>query len=248
MAISSCPGFRTFSVLNQGFTYSISPLGDCALLIQFQNILDESVNKKVLLFLQQLKKSGASWIKDIVPAYTSLAVHYNPLAIVKEEGHQTIFETVVSQIKKIIDERDDQPEETQRVIRVPVCYEKRYAPDLEQLATEKELTVQQVIELHTAKSYRVYMIGFLPGFAYMGEVDERIAFPRKQQPANVAAGSVGIAGKQTGIYPLSSPGGWQIIGRTPLLLFDKAKQDPVLFNPGDEVIFYPISAHEFKSY
>ena len=205
--------------MNPPLTYSIDPLGDSALLIQFEDILDESINKKVLQVFYRLKNSGTIWIRDVIPAYSSLAVHYNPFIITKEKIHQTIFETAVAQIQKIINEEAGQKEIISSVIHVPVCYEQQYAPDLEQLAKQKELTVQQVIELHTSKSYRVYMIGFLPGFAYMGEVEERIATPRKQQPANVVAGSVGIAGKQTGIYPLASPGGWQIIGRTPLAPF-----------------------------
>ena len=107
----------------------------------------------------------------------------------------------------------------------------------------------EIVRLHTERIYKVYMIGFLPGFAYMGEVDERIAMPRKQQPrTNVEAGSVGIAGIQTGIYPLTSPGGWQIIGKTPMKLFDKEKEDAVLLQPGDEINFYSITENEFANY
>jgi inhibitor of KinA len=137
----------------------------------------------------------------------------------------------------------------QRILEIPVCYAKPFAPDLETLALQNQLTTEEVIQLHTAKVYRVYMIGFLPGFAYMGKVDHRIAAPRKSQPrTNIPAGSVGIAGEQTGIYPLVSPGGWNIIGQTPLKLFDAARPDPVLFQPGDRVHFYSISQNEFENY
>ena len=136
----------------------------------------------------------------------------------------------------------------QRKISIPVCYSRAFAPDIEFIASEKNISIEKIIQLHTSKSYTVYMIGFLPGFSYMGEVAEAIAIPRKIQPVSVAAGSVGIAGKQTGIYPLESPGGWQIIGRTPLKIFDKGKSDPVLLQPGDEIQFYSISEDEFKNY
>jgi inhibitor of KinA len=110
------------------------------------------------------------------------------------------------------------------------------------------LTTEDVIRIHTSSPYTVYMNGFVPGFAYMGEVEESIAMDRKSSPVAVAAGSVGIAGKQTGVYPLPSPGGWQVIGRTPLQLFDPQAQDPVLLQPGDRVQFYPITYHEFENY
>jgi inhibitor of KinA len=130
-----------------------------------------------------------------------------------------------------------------------VCYAERFALDLEELVQQKHLSKQEIIQLHTSITYRVYMIGFLPGFAYMGEVDEKIAMPRRQQPRTaVPEGSVGIAGAQTGIYPFTSPGGWNIIGRTPLKLFDKDKEEPTFFKPGDEVTFYSITEDEFAHY
>jgi inhibitor of KinA len=130
-----------------------------------------------------------------------------------------------------------------------VCYGEKYAWDINEIAKEKSIPVDEIIRLHTAKKYRVYMIGFLPGFAYMGEVDEKIAIPRKAQPrTSVEGGSVGIAGMQTGIYPIDSPGGWQIIGKTPLKLFDKERDDPVLLKPGDEIEFYSITENEFSIY
>eukprot|EP01136_Pigoraptor_vietnamica_P038048 Opistho-1_new@106825 len=131
-------------------------------------------------------------------------------------------------------------------ITIPVCYDLSLAPDLVELATLHQLSVEEVIQLHTAQTYRVYMIGFLPGFAYMGSVDERIRTARKANPrTKVPAGSVGIAGEQTGIYPLDSPGGWQLIGQTPLPLFDATRTDPCLLQPGDEVQFCSISLTAF---
>ena len=124
--------------------------------------------------------------------------------------------------------------------------EGEYAPDLEWVATQKGLSPEEVIGLHVAELYRVYMIGFLPGFPYLGTVDERLRLPRKAQPVNVVAGGVGIAGMQTGIYPLNSPGGWQIIGRTPLILFDLAMDPPIRLQAGDQVQFYAVSSADFR--
>jgi inhibitor of KinA len=132
------------------------------------------------------------------------------------------------------------------LISIPVCYEKEFAHDLEWIAIQNNISLEEIISLHTAASYHVYMLGFLPGFAYMGLVNDKISVPRKQKPVTVEAGSVGIAGKQTGIYPLSSPGGWQIVGRTPMKLFDKEKESPTLIKSGDSVQFYSITKDEFE--
>jgi inhibitor of KinA len=133
-----------------------------------------------------------------------------------------------------------------RPLRIPVCYEGDYAPDLSVAATRLGMTEQEVVDLHSAGVYRVFMIGFLPGFAYMGKLDERLQLPRKLQPVNVTAGGVGIAGVQTGIYPLNSPGGWHIIGRTPVALFDANADPPVNLRSGDHVQFYPVSSAGFR--
>ncbi len=130
--------------------------------------------------------------------------------------------------------------------RIPVCYEGEYAPDMQWVARHKGLSTEAIINIHCAKTYRVYMVGFLPGFSYMGTVDPQLELPRKQLPVNVVAGGVGIAGLQTGIYPLTSPGGWQIIGRTPVKLFDPRLDPPVRLQSGDRVQFYPVSQVEFR--
>lgn len=130
-----------------------------------------------------------------------------------------------------------------RLIKIPVFY---YGPDLEYISKIKNIPVEEIIRIHANTEYRVFMIGFLPGFAYMGTVDERIAAPRKEKPAlHVKPGSVGIAGMQTGIYPIASPGGWQLIGTTPLKIFNKEKTNPCLFAAGDRVQFFPINKNEF---
>ena len=264
---------------------SILPLGDAALIISWGNIIDESINKKVLDLFHKLKSLSLNGVVDIVPAYCSLTIHYDVFVLQQtKEKNKSVFENTRDEIKKIIEEDDewmhsklslaggnisqDRPavggvspatnkEEdndgaslpTGRKIKVPVCYSEKYALDMNEIVQQKKISAEEIIYLHTSKKYRVYMIGFLPGFAYMGEIDEKIAVPRKSQPRLVVeAGCVGIAGKQTGVYPLDSPGGWQIIGKTPLKLFNKEKVDPVLFKPGDEVEFYSISEDEYSNY
>jgi inhibitor of KinA len=160
----------------------------------------------------------------------------------------TVFDWVAGHLRQAFERSVQTEQEVREVIRIPVCYEGDYAPDLAALAQQKQLTEQEVVNIHTATIYNVYMIGFLPGFSYMGEVNERIAVPRKQHPTQVMAGSVGIAGSQTGIYPLNSPGGWQIVGRTPLPLFDPFAPEPVKLQAGDKVQFYAITKQEFESY
>jgi len=151
-----------------------------------------------------------------------------------------------------IEKRLQQPVAAQQnngsLVKIPVCYDTFFAPDLESLAESKGMSSGELVQLHLSKPYRVYMLGFLPGFAYLGQVDDKLATPRKPQPVEVAAGSIGIAGYQTGIYPMVSPGGWHIIGRTPVHLFDTDKENPALLKPGDSVQFVSITLHEFENY
>ena len=229
--------------------YSIFPLGDSALTIEFGNSISRQLNARVLDLYHRIHSSDLPF-SDLAPAYGSLTVFYD-LALVhsKKPEDKTAFEVMAMLIEALAGESGSPPELTTRSIEVPVCYEEEFGPDAHRLATEKGITVEELIRLHSGTSYRVYMLGFLPGFAYMGDVDERIATPRHAQPrSHVHAGSVGIAGRQTGIYPLHSPGGWQIIGRTPIQLFNVTGTEPAFFRPGDEVKFYSITRHEFARY
>jgi inhibitor of KinA len=230
--------------------FSIFPLGDSALVIDFGNRIDHALNVKVRALYEQLFRSGHPAIIDLVPAYSSLAVYYNIAQVAKHsEEHATAFDAMSEWLEQQAMQISDDTIAEPRLLRIPVCYASAYAPDLAALAIAKNLAVEEVIHIHTEKVYEVYMIGFLPGFAYMADVDQRLVVPRHAQPrAHVAAGSIGIAGAQTGIYPIDSPGGWQIIGRTPVTIFDYNKADPVLFKPGDRVQFYPISENEFADY
>jgi inhibitor of KinA len=226
--------------------YTLAPLGDSALVIQFVNRIDDAVHARVMQLFQQLQPAP-SFIKDVVPAYASLTVHYD-MAAVSQNGKPAYAE-ITSFLQTILQSNPEAVAIAERIVRIPVCYAERFAPDLQELATQKNLSVELVIQLHTAVVYRVYMLGFLPGFPYMGKVDNRIATPRKSSPRqSIAAGSVGIAGEQTGIYPLTSPGGWNIIGRTPLPLFTKESETPVLLQPGDRVQFFAITEDAFENY
>jgi len=223
------------------------PLGDSALTIDFGNSIDDQTNQKVLQLYHQIKDAHIPYLTDLVPAYSSLTVYYDVISVYSTE--HSAFEAISELIENITEEKPKPVDGTKRLIDIPVCYEIKYALDIYEIARQKNLSVEEIIAIHTSKTYRVYMLGFIPGFSYMGLVDEQIEVPRKTEPRpNVEAGSVGIAGRQTGIYSLNSPGGWQIIGKTPLRLFNKDLAQPVLFEPGDEVKFYSITEDEFEDF
>jgi inhibitor of KinA len=226
--------------------YTIFPLGDAALTVEFGNEIDPESNVKVLQLFGQLQEARIPYITDLVPAYSALTVHFDVLAL-HRPGH-TAFETMAEIIENLTEEKPLLHKAPSKLIEVPVCYEEDHAPDIYDVARQRNLSPEEVIAIHTAVTYRVYMLGFLPGFAYMGMVDEQLSVPRKATPRKVAAGAVGITGRQTGIYPFASPGGWPVIGQTPLRLFGKDWIQPSLFGPGDSVRFFSISEHEFKDY
>jgi inhibitor of KinA len=251
----------------QGFPYRIFPLGDDAITIDFGNSIDEAINREVIARCNQLQEMLLPGLIEVVPAYSSLTVYYDLMKLKKKNSPgQTIYEWMHQQLEEKLQQPVQQNQITERLLMIPVCYDKELAMDIQQLAITKKISVEDLVQIHTGKQYKVYMLGFLPGFPYMGEVDEKISMPRKLQPVNVAAGSVGIAGKQTGIYPLASPGGWQIIGRTPLKIFEASpnlppvggeasgnsensktfNNGPTLLKAGDSVKFYSISKNEFE--
>jgi len=217
------------------------PFGDNALIIEFGDVISLEINQKVLALASLLEKTRYEGIEEIVPTYRSLMVRYNPL--------KTTYEKLVFQIRDL--ERStklDTIELKSREYTIPVVYGGEYGPDLEYVAKCHSLTPEQIVKLHSERKYRVYMIGFIAGFPYLGEVPDEIATPRLEKPRiKVPAGSVGMAENQTGIYPCEAPGGWRIIGRTPLKLFDPFQHPPTLLNAGDTVKFKPISEDEFKT-
>jgi len=216
------------------------PVGDRALLVKFGDVIDLEINRAVHALFNALEKAKINGLDECVPAYASLLVYYDPL--------KTSYDRLVFQLKDLepkLDEFNDK-EKTHEVL-VPTVYGGECGPDLSNVAGAHNLAEEDVIRIHSNQTYIVYMIGFIAGFPYLGRVPDSIATPRLERPrVRIPAGSVGIAGNQTGIYPCESPGGWQIIGRTPLTLFDPYALRPALFQPGDRVRFRPINADELE--
>jgi inhibitor of KinA len=229
------------------FAYELFALGDTAITIDWGNSIDKKLNEKIIARHNQFRQEPLTGMIEVVPAYSSLTIYYDLTIVTKKiQPGSTAFGYLCKEIEKKLSQPVQNFITEQRRLRIPVCYEGDFAPDIDQLAKQKNISRQEIVRLHTSTSYHVYMMGFLPGFAYMGEVSEAISAQRKAQPVNIVAGSVGIAGRQTGIYPFDSPGGWQIIGRTPLKLFDNNKEDCSLLKTGDEVVFFSISKEEFN--
>lgn len=208
----------------------LKPLGDSAILIQLGDEIDPILNQRVHALSALLQTSPA--VIETVPAYCTVLVHYDPLT------------TTYNQIKNFIEEKisllDDATHRPSRRLEIPVLYGNASGPDLEPAATTLALSPSELIRLHSEREYTVYMMGFTPGFPYLGILNEKLALPRLSTPrTRVPAGSVAIAGSQTGIYPVDSPGGWHILGHTPLKLFDPTSEIPFLFAPGDIVKFIP---------
>jgi inhibitor of KinA len=213
-------------------------LGEETWLVEFEPRLDPIVNNQVLAIAEALERARPEGVFDIVPACASLAVHADA-DIVDEAALTSLLETLLR----------DTPSTTSmsRTHDIPVCYEPSFGLDLDEVSRATKCRVDDVVARHSGAEYRVFMLGFLPGFAYLGIVDESIAVPRRATPRQmVPAGSVGIAGRQTGIYPIESPGGWQIVGRTPVRLFDPAGDSRPVLRPGDRVRFVPIDADRFS--
>ena len=220
----------------------IFALGSDAATIEFGAEISETLNQNVLKLAHYFEQNQFEGFIEIVPAYASLTIFYDILAVRKSFFEfETAFDAVKSLIKKALPNLSELTENEPRVVQIPISFDEEFALDLDFVARSNNLTPQQVINLFTAETYRVFMIGFLPGFAYMGEINERIAAPRKASPRlQVPKGSVGIAGRQTGIYSLTSPGGWQIVGKTTLELFTPDAETPSLLQAGDLVKFYGI--------
>ncbi|HEX8735201.1 MAG TPA: 5-oxoprolinase subunit PxpB [Pyrinomonadaceae bacterium] len=218
----------------------IFPLGENALTIDFGNEISLALNNQVLRLADFLARNNFEGFIELVPAYSSLTVFYDVFTVRKNfPDFATAFAAVKSFLENALENLSEIENPAPRVVKIPVSFAAESALDLEFVATENDLTREEVVRIFLAKTYRVFMLGFLPGFAYMGEVDERIATPRRAAPRlKVPRGSVGIAGRQTGIYPFESPGGWQIIGHTEFQLFTPHAENPTALQAGDLVEFY----------
>ncbi|MEP7075611.1 MAG: 5-oxoprolinase subunit PxpB [Acidobacteriota bacterium] len=218
---------------------NIFPLGTGALTVEFGREISVELNRKAISLAEYLDALAFDGYIESVPAYASTSIFFDVPTVRRTFGsHLTAFDAVVSVINRILPQLNEADDCDGRLIEIAVSFSTKDSPDLQRVADYASLTAADVVEIFTAVEYRVFMIGFLPGFAYMGKVDERIAAPRKVSPrTQVPAGSVGIAGRQTGIYPFESPGGWQIIGRTDVKLFDPCFTRPCFLRSGDMVRF-----------
>jgi inhibitor of KinA len=221
-------------------SYRIVPLGEAALTVRFGETLDEATHAQVRALDTALTARPFAGMREIVPAFAAVTVFYDPLLLGESEARQYI-EAAISDMKPV-------PPEAGRTVEVPVLYGGEHGPDLPAVAERNGLAPEEVIEIHSSGDYLIYMIGFAPGFPYLGGMSERIAAPRRDTPRlKVPAGSVGIAGAQTGIYSVDSPGGWQVIGRTPLRLFTPERDPPSLLRAGDRVRFQPVTPEEYAA-
>ena len=230
----------------------ITPLGDSALVV---HVCETSVDpddkslRAVLDALQRINDARIPGIVELAPGYTTIGVFFDPLRV-KETGVSAdkIFESIAEQIGEAVSRRTRKTTPpANRLIEIPVCYDPDFALDLDEVAGRSGLSPKEVVDLHTGASYRVHCVGFTPGFPYLSGLPARLATPRRATPRKeIPAGSVAIGGNQTGVYPIKSPGGWNVIGRTPLRLFDPATNPPALLRAGDYVRFRSVTRLEFE--
>ena len=224
------------------FKAKISQISETAALVEFGRKISEDINKKVRTFCTYLDEKPFYGMVEYVPAFTSVSVIYNPL----DMNSGAPYEVVKAILDNIISKLDFSLGDEEHIVEIPVCYGGEFGQDIEHVAKINNITVDEVIKIHSEGKYLVYMIGFAPGFPYLGGMSEKIAAPRRESPRiAIPAGSVGIAGMQTGVYPIETPGGWQLIGKTPIKLFDLKRNSKSLLKAGDIVKFYPISYEEY---
>jgi KipI family sensor histidine kinase inhibitor len=234
----------------------IIPLGDSALIVrvreQFGDAPDETLDE-VLRVFHKLRTAEIPGVIELAPAYTSVAIFFDPIAVASLSGeHDEVFDWLASRVRgavsKATGRRRRISKRDVRAVEIPVCYDPEFAPDLDEVANHANMSASEVVDLHSAAEYRVACIGFVPGFPFMAGLPKKLATPRRATPRReIPAGSVGIGGAQTGIYPLRSPGGWNLIGQTPLKLFNPTKSPPTLLRAGDRVRFRAIAREEFDA-
>ncbi len=212
--------------------------GDSSILVEFGKVISPEINRKIAATVQLMKMQHIEGVVDIIPAFCSLLINYDPRVISYEE--------ITERMQHLLKMDAKMDEGKKKVYEIPVCYGGEYGPDIANIAAHAGLTEEEVIKIHSSRDYLIYMLGFLPGFCYLGGLDERIHTPRLANPRiKISAGSVGIGGSQTGIYPLDSPGGWQLMGMTPVKTYDPDREVPILLEAGDYIRFIPIDEEEY---
>lgn len=226
----------------------VVPLGDRALLIHLGTTIDDATHRRVRAVYARLAAHPVPGTIELVPAFASVAVHYEPARVPNDGGgreQRSPYARFADRVRTVLADVEGDALPSPRTVEIPVRYGGEDGPDLEAVAAAHGLPAEEVVRLHSGATYRVYMLGFAPGFAYLGGLPDAIATPRRPEPRTaVPAGSVGIGGSQTGVYPLVSPGGWQLIGRTALRLFDAGRTPPALLAIGDVVRFRALAPHE----
>ena len=221
--------------------YRIVPAGDSAIFVEFEERIDPAVNARTIAFADAIRAANLAGVRDVVPTYRTAAIYYDPL--------RTDGDALLACVEREAVRPAPAAAAVGAPVRIPVCYGGDLGPDLPDVAAFAKADEEEVIRLHSAATYRVFMLGFVPGFAYLGIVDDRIAMPRRSTPrVRVPPGAVGIGGIQTGIYPAETPGGWQLIGRTPVKPFDPSRDNPFLMKAGDSVQFYTIERREYDQW
>ncbi len=230
----------------------IAPLGDSALIVRvsenFEDAPDETLNT-VLGVQRRLEAAQLPGVIELAPAYTTVAVFFDPVRVIAAGANEDrVFDWLADRIGKALSDAREIPHQIERcLIEVPVCYEAEFGLDLEDVAQHAGVHWKEVVDLHCGAEYRVHCVGFTPGFPFLGGLPSKLATPRRSTPRKeIPAGSVAIGGRQAGIYPLKSPGGWNVIGRTPLRLFDPEESPPALLRAGDRVRFHAITRQEFE--
>ncbi len=236
----------TSQVIHQLKIYSLS---EQAVTIEFGQAISEDLLQLITNFNHLINQSPFPGFYAAIPAYTTLSVFFDPVKLIQSQElpGKDCFEKVSGYLLSLKEKLKNTAGAQNDVVTIPVCYGGTFGPDMNEVASLHNLTVSEVIQLHSSAEYKVYMIGFVPGFAYLGGLTDVLATPRKAAPRSaVPAGAVGIAGRQTGVYPLQTPGGWQIIGQTPVKLFDAARSQPSFLKAGDRVVFKSIDMDEFN--
>ncbi|MDI1250000.1 MAG: 5-oxoprolinase subunit PxpB [Lacunisphaera sp.] len=227
-----------------------TPLGDNALMLEVGDVIDEPTHRRVQDAWRVLAAAPLPGVIELVPAYTTVTLFYNPaLAVQVGAPEDDIFEWLVAQVKERLKHPPKMEKAKGRTVEIPVCYGGEFGPDLGLVAKQAKLSPEEVVQRHAKPEYLVYLVGFAPGFPYLGGLPKELETPRHAKPRMVVPpGSVGIGGAQTGIYPLATPGGWNLIGRTPEKIFRPAEHPPVLLRAGDRVRFTAISPEEFAKW